>query len=87
MGWAMLYLFLALKIPLCAAIYLVWWAIRQEPDPSEDVRDDGGTARKRPHPIPKLPRTPRRGPHGDEVPASPPRVRPVVRARGRDLAR
>jgi hypothetical protein len=86
MGWAMLYLFVALKIPLCAAIYLVWWAIRQEPDPTEDVRDDGGSKR-RPHPVPKLPRTPRRGPHGDEAPVSPPRVRPVVRARGRDLAR
>ena len=87
MGWAMLYLFLALKIPLCAACYLVWWAIRQEPEPTEDVRDDGGAARKRPHPIPKLPRSPRRGPHGDQAPASPPRTRPVVRARGRDLAR
>lgn len=86
MGWAMLYLFLALKIPLCAACYLVYWAIKQEPDPTEDVRDDGGAARKRPHPVPRLPRTPRRGPHGEAVPASPPRVRPVVRARGRDMA-
>ena len=44
MGWTMLYLFVALKIPICAAIWLVWWAIKQEPDPSEDVRDDGGAA-------------------------------------------
>src|SRR3954471_19348651 len=69
MGWAMLYLFLALKIPLCAAIWLVWWAIRQEPDPSEDVRDDGGNARQRPHPVPRRPRTPRRGPHRRARPA------------------
>ena len=57
MGWTMFYLFVALKIPILAAIWLVWWAIKQEPDPSEDVRDDGGAA-KRPHPVPRLPRTP-----------------------------
>ena len=38
-GWTMLYLFVALKIPIVAAIWLVYWAIKQEPDPSEDVRD------------------------------------------------
>jgi hypothetical protein len=85
MGWTMLYLFVALKIPILAAIWLVYWAVKQEPDPSEDVRDDGGS-KPRPHPIPRLPRTPRRGPHADPEPAAPPRVRPV-RARGRDLAR
>jgi hypothetical protein len=86
MGWAMFYLFVALKLPLIAAIWLVWWAIKQEPDPAEeDARDDGGTKR-RPHPVPRLPKTPRRGPHGESAPLSPPRVRPV-HARGRDLAR
>jgi hypothetical protein len=85
MGWTMFYLFVALKIPIIAAIWLVYWAIKQEPDPSEDVRDDGG-ASKRPHPVPRLPRTPRRGPHGDPAPIPPPRVRPL-HARGRDLAR
>ena len=49
----MLYLFVALKIPIVAAIWLVYWAIKQEPDPSEDVRDDGGT-KTRPHPIPRV---------------------------------
>jgi len=81
----MLYLFVALKLPILAAIWIVWWAVKQEPDPSEDVRDDGGTSR-RPHPVPRLPRSPRRGPHGDPEPVAPPRVR-TVRARGRDLAR
>ena len=85
MGWTMFYLFVALKIPIIAAIWLVWWAIKQEPDPSEGVRDDGGAA-KRPHPIPRLPRSPRRGPHGDAALPAPPRVR-SVHARGRDLAR
>jgi hypothetical protein len=85
MGWTMLYLFVALKIPIVAAIWLVYWAIKQEPDPSEDVRDDGGTSKRR-HPVPPLPRNPRRGPHAEPAPASPPRVRPL-RARGRRIAR
>ena len=85
MGWTMFYLFVALKLPIIAAIWLVWWAVKQEPDPSEDVRDDGGTKR-RPHPIPRLPRPPRRGPHGGHAPLSPPRVR-GLQARGRKLPR
>jgi hypothetical protein len=86
MGWSMFYLFVALKIPVVAAIYLVYWAIKQEPEPAEDsVRDDGGAA-KRPHPVPRLPRSPRRGPHGEAALPSPPRVRPL-RARGRHLTR
>ena len=31
MTWGFLWLMLALKIPLAALIYLVWWAIKQEP--------------------------------------------------------
>jgi hypothetical protein len=80
----MLYLFVALKIPIVAAIYIVWWAVRQEPDPAEDARDDGGT-KKRPHPLPRRgPKPPRRDPHGE--PPSPPRVR-TVKARGKKLPR
>ena len=84
MGWTMFYLFVMLKLPILAAIWLVWWAVKQEPDPSEeDVRDDGGAGkRQRPHPIPRLPRNPRRGPHGEPAPIAPPRVRPL-RARAR----
>ena len=29
----MLYLFVVLKIPIIAAIWLVWWAVKQEPTP------------------------------------------------------
>jgi hypothetical protein len=87
MGWTMFYLFVALKLPLIALFWLVWWAVKQEPDPSEDVRDDGGAGkRQRPHPIPHLPRNPRRGPHAEPAPVAPPRVRPL-RARGRRIAR
>jgi hypothetical protein len=64
--------------------YIVWWAVHQEPEAVEDP-GDGGTKR-RPHPPRPLPRTPRRGPHGDRLPAPPPRVRPL-RARARQLER
>ena len=35
-------------------------------------------AKPYPHPHPKLPRSPRRGPHGDPLPLPPPRVRRVT---------
>jgi hypothetical protein len=82
--WGFVWLMLALKIPLAMLIYIVWWAVRQEPDaPSSD--DDGGIKRReRPHPPKPFPRRPRRGPHGDPAPAAPARVR-TVRARARML--
>jgi hypothetical protein len=85
MTWGFIWLMVILKVPLAALIFLVWWAIRQEPEqPGTD--SDGGGGSKRPHPHPPLPRTPRRGPHGDPAPGSPPRVRSVT-AKGRELER
>ncbi|MGI8629005.1 MAG: hypothetical protein ACR2LV_02415 [Solirubrobacteraceae bacterium] len=76
---------LALKIPLIGLIYIVWWAIKQEPEQAPSRDDDGGVKRKgRPHPRKPLPRPPRRGPHGAPAPAPPSRVR-TVRARARTL--
>jgi hypothetical protein len=75
---------LALKIPLAALIYLVWWAIKQEPEEAHTGDDDGGVKRPRPHPPKPFPRRPRRGPHGDPAPLPPARVR-TVRARARTL--
>lgn len=69
----MLYLFVALKIPVIAACWLIWWAVHQEPEYPED--SDGGGGRPRPHPAPVLPHAPRRGPHREPAPAAPPRVR------------
>jgi hypothetical protein len=77
----MLYLFLGLKIPLLLLYWLVYWAIKAEPEP-EDTGGDGGARKERPHPVPPLPRHPRRGPHGDPLPLPPPRTRTVV-ARGK----
>ena len=42
--------------------------------------------KRRPHPARPLPRTPRRGPHGEPALPAPPRVRPVT-ARARELER
>jgi hypothetical protein len=86
MEWAMLYLFLGLKLPILALCWIVWWAVHQEPDAADAPDDDGGSRYHRPHPPRPLPRHPRRGPHGDPAPPSPPRVRPVT-ARARQLER
>jgi hypothetical protein len=83
--WGFLWLMLALKLPIAALIYLVWWAIKQEPeDETSSSDDDGGIKRHRPHPRQPFPRRPRRGPHGDPAPHPPARVR-TVRARARTV--
>jgi hypothetical protein len=78
----MLYLFVALKLPILAACWVIWWAVHQEPEYPEDS-DDGGGGRRRPHPAPKLPHAPRRGPHKEAALPAPPRVRPLT-ARSRE---
>ena len=72
----------ALKIPLAALIYIVWWAIKQQPEPAE-ATGSGGTG-VRPHPHRRPPPRPRRGrgPHGGMALAPPKRVR-TVQARAR----
>jgi hypothetical protein len=76
---------LALKIPLIALIYIVWWAIKQEPEEeTQSSDDDGGIKPRRMHPRKPFPRRPRRGPHGDPVPQPPSRVR-SVRAKARSV--
>ena len=84
MTWGFLWLMLALKLPLAALIYIVWWAIKAEPEPPETTDDDGGIKRHPHHPRKPFPHRPRRGPHGDPAPRSPARVR-TVRARARTL--
>jgi hypothetical protein len=75
---------LALKVPIAALIYIVWWAIKQEPDESSSDEDGGVKRHNRPHPPRPFPRRPRRGPHGDPAPSPPARVR-TTRARARTL--
>ena len=74
-----LFMMLALKIPIVALCLLVWWAIKQEPEPVDSQGGEGGS--KVPptrHPRRPLPRSPRRGPHGEPALPPPPRVRSVV---------
>jgi hypothetical protein len=76
-AWGIVWLALVLKIPIIALLYLVWWAIKDPPEPVID--EDGGSPdrdpRPRPHPRDPHPRPPRRGPHGPPEPAAPARVR------------
>lgn len=78
MTWGFLWLMLALKIPLAALLYLVWWAVKQTPEEAEQPTRDGDGGLKVRHPRRPLPRHPRRGPHGDPLPPAPARTRTVV---------
>jgi hypothetical protein len=76
-----LWLMVALKVPICALLYLVWWASRA-PEPTDESSGDW-TRREGPdHPRPKHPLPPRRGPHAGVAPRPPKRVRSL---RGRKL--
>jgi hypothetical protein len=79
--WGFIWLMFVLKIPILMLLGLVWWAVRQEVDPAEDMPPPE-TVPARPHP-PELPRPRRpRGPHGEDaaLPA-PPRVRTIAKGR------
>ena len=73
-AWGIVWLAVALKVPIIALLYLVWWAIK---DPPEQVTgEDGGSPDRDPlHPRDRPPHPPRRGPHGPPEPAAPSRVR------------
>jgi hypothetical protein len=79
------WMFLILKIPILAALWLIWWAIK-EPEPVvDDDQDSGGSDRVR-HPRPRRPGPPRRGgPHASPPPISPARVRTL--AKGKRIGR
>ncbi|HTA15223.1 MAG TPA: hypothetical protein VK781_10255 [Solirubrobacteraceae bacterium] len=84
-AWTFIWLMVFLKIPIVGLFLIVRWAVRQTPEAS--TGEDGGIG---PHPGPlhphhprrRLPRAPRRGPHGDAPLTPPSRVRTVA-ARGR----
>jgi len=73
MGWTFVYMFVVLKIPVVAAIAIVWWAVKSEPAPAgggePDEGGDGtpdrprgpaGPKRRRGHDHGSAPRTRRR---------------------------
>jgi hypothetical protein len=84
-AWTFIWLMIFLKIPIVALFLIVRWAVREAPEAA--LGEDGGIGpRPQPlhphHPRARLPRLPRRGPHGSPLPASPARVRTAL-ARGR----
>jgi hypothetical protein len=61
MGWTLFFMIVVLKIPLAAALFLIWYAIKQEPAPEEGPAGDDRGPRRKP---PPRPLRPRRGPAG-----------------------
>ena len=77
--WGFLWLMFALKIPIVALLWIVWWAIRAEPEPEQEPEGRRRRHQAPPrHPRQPFPRRPRRGPHGDPALPAPRRTRSVV---------
>jgi hypothetical protein len=75
--WTFVYLMVALKLPIAALLWLVWWAVHAVPEPEVGSQDDGGVRKPR-HPRPPRTPRPRRGSHADPPPPSPARTRSVA---------
>jgi hypothetical protein len=78
-AWGFVWLMFIIKIPLVSLLYLVWWAIREEPEAAIDPGDGEGGQRRDRGPRIRPPQPPRRGPHGDPMPRPPERVRSTRR--------
>ncbi len=63
----MIFMGLILKIPVVGACWLIWHAIRSEPEPAAAAEDEGGQNPRRFRREPKRPRGPRRGPHAPDA--------------------
>jgi hypothetical protein len=74
------WMMLALKVPIAALLYLVWWASRA-PEAAEPEQRDWRPIRPPEHPRPKRPSPPRRGPHAEPEPAPPKRTRVYAKPR------
>jgi hypothetical protein len=57
-GWSLFFMLVVLKIPLIAALFIIWYAIK--PVPGADEEADGGRRGPRHHGRPRPPRPPRR---------------------------
>ena len=79
-----LWMMVALKVPIAALLWLVWWSSKApEPQEEEPAHVDPNSLHGPGWRGPRRPRPPRRGPHV----ASPPRPPSRVRAHGRALRR
>ena len=77
--WPIFFLAVVLKIPVLASMWLVYWAAKQHDEPEAATDEDSGGFKRRPRP--KLPRGPRRGPHGGGAAAAPAPCPPGGRTR------
>lgn len=88
--WLLVFILaVVIKIPLAG--FMLWWpfhndaALRGSEAPDSSEEDGGSRALPGgpldPHPRTPLPHFPRRGPHGEPAPCSPPRVRTKVAVR------
>ena len=80
--WAVFWLAVVLKIPICLLLYIVWWAAKDPPDEWLADDEDGGSRRDGPHPRLRPPNPPRRGPHAEPAPPARARVRVSGRPAG-----
>ena len=65
-----IFLAVVLKIPVCFGIWLIWWAVREEPQlDTGEAPDEHPFRRWRREP--RGPHGPRRGPHGGAAKAEP----------------
>lgn len=74
MDWGFIWIMFILKLPLFALLYIIWWAIRDAPDPAQAEDQEGGSKDPR-LPRPAGPTAPRRGPHGEPAVPPPSRAR------------
>jgi hypothetical protein len=78
MTWAFIWMVVVLKIPIVALLWLVWWAVRAEPEPATDD-SQGGHGGGGHSPRPRRPRPSRRGDHALPTPQPPLRVRALAK--------
>jgi hypothetical protein len=61
LGWTLFFMMVILKIPLIAALWLIWYAVKE---PVEEEGPSTGEERRPYRRPPSAPRFPRRGPGG-----------------------
>jgi hypothetical protein len=69
--WPIIFLAVVLKIPVFFAIWLVWWAVKAEPELEDAAGEGGDHSFRRWRRQPTQPRGPRRGPHAGSAHAQP----------------
>jgi hypothetical protein len=69
-GWSLVFMLVVLKIPMIGALFIIWYAIKEEPAPDEEEADGGRRGPR--HNGPQRPRPPRRPAGGVGCRPSPP---------------